>query len=442
MGGRGVATTDRSDGATGAAGQGTPGMGGAADGSGSDRVSVLIVHDRYRQAGGEDAVVANEAELLRQRGHRVSELVVDNDRIVDGAGPLAKAKLAANTVWSFSAATAVTRRIERERPDVVHVHNVLPLLSPSVHAAARGAGAAVVQTVHNYRLVCPAGTLFRDGRPCEDCVGRRVAWPAVAHACYRSSRAQSAVVATMLAAHEARGTWDRDVDAFLTVSEFMRGRLIAGGLPADRIVVKSNFVEDRSAVEGASPARPGRRDGPLLFVGRLTGDKGVDLLLDAWSGSPDLPLLEVVGDGPLADEVAAVASSNGRVVPVGRLDPVAVRARMAAAPALVFPSRWYEGQPMTILEAYAAGLPVIAASIGSLPELVRDGETGLLFRAGDIGDLRRAVTWAMAHPADLRRMGERARALYEEQFTPDAGYAALVDAYRSAIASKERAHAG
>ena len=406
-------------------------------------VAVLVVHDRYRQAGGEDVVVASEVALLRQHGHRVSELIVDNDRIADRAGPLSKAKLAADTVWSFSAAAAVGRRIERERPDVVHVHNFLPLLSPSVHAAARQAGVAVVQTLHNYRLICPAGTLFRDGRPCEDCVGRKVAWPAVAHACYRSSRAQSAVVATMLATHAARGAWDRDVDVFLAVSEFVRDRMIAGGLPADRIAVKANFVEDGRA-ERAAPqrGRAARRDGPLLFVGRLTADKGVDLLLDAWAGAPDLPLLEVVGDGPLEGEVAAAAASSGRVVPAGRLDPGAVRARMAAAAALVFPSRWYEGQPLTILEAYAAGLPVIAASIGSLPELVRDGETGLLFRPGDIGDLRRAVTWATAHRAELRRMGQRARAAYEERFTPEVGYAALVAAYRSAITSREAVDAG
>ncbi len=189
-------------------------------------------------------------------------------------------------------------------------------------------------------------------------------------------------------------------------------------------------------------AGQGGRDGPLLFVGRLTADKGVDLLLDAWAGTPEMPLLEVVGDGPLHDEVVAAAASNGRVVSAGRLDRAAVRARMDAAPALVFPSRWYEGQPMTILEAFAAGLPVIAASIGSLPDLVRDGENGLLFQSGDIGDLRRAVTWATAHPAELRRMGAQARADYEARFTPEAGYAALVDAYRSAIASREAAGAG
>ena len=406
---------------------------------GPDLVSVLIVHDRYRQAGGEDVVVANEAALLRGHGHRVSELIVDNDAIPDRAGPLAKARLAANTVWSFSAASAVRHRIEHERPDVVHVHNVLPLLSPAVLAAAHAAGTAVVQTIHNYRLVCPAGTLFRDGGPCEDCVGRSFAWPAVTHACYRSSPTQSAVVATMLAAHRARGTWTRDVDLYLAVSGFVRDRLVAGGLPDDRIVVKSNFVE---AGPKAGTAKAARRDGPFLFVGRLTTDKGVDLLLDSWAGATDMPRIEVVGDGPLADQVAASAASNGRVVATGRLDRDEVRDRMLAAPALVFPSRWYEGQPMTIVEAFAAGLPVIAASIGSLPELVEDGVTGLLFEAGDRTGLRRAVAWAVAHPADMRRMGQRALAVYRERFTPEAGYGALIAAYRTAIASRQTAHGG
>ena len=406
-----------------------------------DPVSVLIVHDRYRQAGGEDAVVANETALLRGHGHRVSELIVDNDAIPDRSGPLAKARLAANTVWSFSAASAVRHRIERERPDVVHVHNVLPLLSPAVLAAARASGAAVVQTVHNYRLVCPAGTLFRDGRPCEDCVGLAIPLPAIAHACYRSSRAQSAVVATMLAAHRARGTWVGDVDAYLAVSGFVRDVLIAGGLPADRIVVKANFVDAGEGAVVTSATGTGRRDAPFLFVGRLTADKGVDLLLDAWAGAPDMPRLEVVGDGPLAGEVVGSEASNGRVVAVGRLDRDGVRARMLAAPALVFPSRWYEGQPMTIIEAFAAGLPVIAASIGSLPELVEEGETGLLFESGDRTDLRRAVAWAVGHPAEMRRMGERALGAYRERFTPEAGYAALTAAYRTAIASRDERRA-
>jgi glycosyltransferase involved in cell wall biosynthesis len=407
---------------------------------GPDLVSVLIVHDRYRQAGGEDVVVANEAALLRSHGHRVSELIADNDAIPDRAGPLAKARLAANTVWSFSAASAVRHRIERERPDVVHVHNVLPLLSPAVLAAARASGTAVVQTIHNYRLVCPAGTLFRDGRPCEDCVGRSFAWPAVIHACYRSSPTQSAVVATMLAAHRARGTWTRDVDLYLAVSGFVRDRLIAGGLPDDRIVVKSNFVEAGSRARTGRAAA--RRDGPFLFVGRLTTDKGVDLLLDSWAGATDMPRIAVVGDGPLADLVAASAASNGRIVATGRLDRDGVRDRMHGAPALVFPSRWYEGQPMTIVEAFAAGLPVIAASIGSLPELVEDGATGLLFEAGDRTDLRRAVAWAVAHPAEMRRMGQQALDAYRERFTPEVGYGALIAAYRTAIASREIAHVG
>jgi glycosyltransferase involved in cell wall biosynthesis len=248
----------------------------------------------------------------------------------------------------------------------------------------------------------------------------------------------------MLAAHRVRGTWARDVDLYLAVSRFVRDRLVAGGMPDDRIVVKSNFVDAGpvGASDGTSPRRAVRRDGPLLFVGRLTVDKGVDLLLDAWSGAPEMPRIEVVGDGPLADQVVASATSNGRVVATGRLDREGVRARMLAAPTLVFPSRWYEGQPMTIVEAFAARLPVIAASIGSLPELVEDGVTGLLFESGDRSDLRRAVAWATAHPAEMRRMGKAAFEAYRQRFTPEVGYAALMTAYRTAIASREASHAG
>jgi glycosyltransferase involved in cell wall biosynthesis len=397
--------------------------------------SVLVIHERYRQAGGEDAVVEAETRLLRDHGHRVERLILENDRIPERAWPLSRARLAVGTVWSFAAAELVRRRIAADRPDIVHVHNFLPLLSPSIHAAAHGAGPAVVQTLHNYRLVCPAGILFRDGRPCEDCVGRRVALPAIVHACYRSSHLQSGVVATMLATHAARGTWTRDVDAFIAVSETVRDRVIAGGLPADRVVVKGNFVAIDAALVGA-PDEPGAgepNDLTLLYVGRLTIEKGVDLLLETWLSEPDLPPLVIVGDGPLAPQVAAASERTGRIRFEGRLDRADVLDRMRRAAALVFPSRWYEGQPVTILEALASGLPVIGARIGAMPELVADGETGRLFAPGDAVDFAQVVRRATDDRARLREMGVAARAAYERSHTPEANYTRLMAVYRQVL---------
>jgi glycosyltransferase involved in cell wall biosynthesis len=373
----------------------------------------------------------------------VERWIVDNDRIPERQGIVGRARLAGGTVWSFAAAVQFRRRLAQTRPDVVHIHNFLPLLSPSIHVAASRAGVPVVQTLHNYRLICPAATLFRDGRPCEDCVGRPVAWPAIAHACYRSSHLQSGVVAAMLAAHRTRGTWTGDVDLFIAVSAFLRERMIAGGLPADRIVVKGNFVHSAGAgpaVETPDVGGPARSDAPILFVGRVTVDKGVDLLLDAWEGHETLPPLEIAGDGPLGPRVAEAANRTDRIRFAGQLDRGGVRQRMATARALVFPSRWYEGQPITILEAFAAGLPVIAARIGSIPELIDDGRTGILFAPGDPDDLARAVDWAVANPDSMRKIGAEARAAHASLYTEDANYDQLMAVYLRALGSPLATH--
>lgn len=393
--------------------------------------SVLILHNRYRDAGGEDGVVAAERDLLAANGHEVALLTVDNGRIPEPIGPTRALRLAAGTVWSPAAASLVRRTIERRRPDIVHVHNVVPLLSPAVLRAARASGVAVVQTLHNYRLVCPAGTLFRDGRPCEDCVGRRVAWPAVVHACYRSSRPQSGVVTAMLATHRALGTWHEDVDVYLAVTEFLRDRIVAGGYPAERIVVKGNFVAD-PRVGWPDRDQPVERAG-MLFVGRLSPEKGIDRVIDAWDAMSNAPELRVAGAGPQEELVREAAKRNPRIGYVGRLDQAAVAHAMATSDALVFASRWYEGQPITILEALAAGLPVIAPRLGSIPELVEDGRTGILFDPQAPGALAVAIARAVANPTGLREMGSAARARYERFHTPAENYRQLVHAYERAL---------
>jgi glycosyltransferase involved in cell wall biosynthesis len=393
--------------------------------------SVLILHNRYRQAGGEDMVVEAEQGILEANGHRVVLLTVDNAQIPENAGVTRTLRLAAGTVWSRAAASLVRRAIERERPDVVHVHNFVPLLSPVVHRTAHASGVAVVQTLHNYRLVCPAGTLFRDGHPCEDCVGRRVAWPAVLHACYRSSRPQSAVVATMLASHRAIGTWADDVDLYVAVSNFLRDRIVAGGYPAERIVVKGNFVEDPNT--GGSPAKADAPRSGMLFVGRLSPEKGIDRLVEAWDSMPNPPELQIAGVGPQEPLVHAAAARNARIRYAGRLDQAEVRHAMATSQALVFASRWYEGQPITILEAMAAGLPVIAPRIGAIPELIEDGRTGILFDPGTPGALAAAVGRGAADPTRLRALGAAARERYERFHTPEANYGQLLAAYEQAM---------
>lgn len=400
-------------------------------------MNVLAVHNRYREPGGEDAVFAAETALLRRHGHAVTELLFDNAAIPDTRSPLASAGLAAGAVWSPAAADRVRSALRESKAEIAHFHNTLPLVSPAAYAACHREGVAVVQTLHNYRLVCPNALFYRDGHPCEDCLGRTPPWPSVLHACYRGSRLQTASVALMLTVHRLRRTWHRDVDLFIAVSEFSRRKFVEGGLPPDRVVVKPNFLDPDPGPKIADG------DG-FLFVGRLVDYKGIGTLLRAWcDGAATGGLgelgdgLRIVGDGPLADEVATAAGTHPAVEYLGRRGRAEVLALMRSSLALVFPSELYEGFPVTLVEAFACGLPVVASRHGAMADLVEDGRTGLLFTPGDAADLAAKVAWARDHPSEMRGMGAAARAEYEAKYTAEHNYALLKAIYRRALAGSD-----
>jgi glycosyltransferase involved in cell wall biosynthesis len=382
---------------------------------GTRALRVLLVHNAYQQRGGEDAVVEAEAALLAAHGHHVERYVRHNDEI-EGASRLS---LAAGTVWSGRTRSDLQALLARFTPDVLHVHNTFPLISPSLYWAAARARVPVVQTLHNFRLLCPQAMLLREQRVCEDCVGR-VPWRAVAHGCYRGSRVQSAVLATMLQTHRALGTWRDKVAVYIALNEFCRRKFIEGGLPAGRIRVKPNFVDLPAPPTGA--ARSG-----LLFVGRLSREKGVDVL--AGAARAGAAGLRVAGTGPDGEGLAAAPG----VQMLGALPPAAVYDEMRRAQALVLPSVWYEAFPRTLVEAFACGLPVIASRLGALPELVQDGRTGILFEPGNADDLAAKMAWAAAHPHELARMGQTARAHYERELTATTNHRLLLAIYREAM---------
>ncbi len=385
-------------------------------------MKVVVAHNFYQQPGGEDGVFADECGLLERHGDAVVCHTVHNDSV---AGTNA-ATLAVRTVWNRSAARDLHDLVRRERADVVHFHNTFPLLSPAAYSAARSAGAAVVQTLHNYRLICPGALLYRDGHVCHDCVGKPVPYPAVVHHCYRGSRGATAAVAAMLTINGVRGTYRRDVDAYIALTNFARDQFVAsGGFPADRLHVKPNFV---APDPGVGPGAGGY----ALFVGRVTESKGVRVMLDAWRRL-DAPVpLKVAGDGDLAGLVRTAAESDRRVEFLGRRSGVEIRQLMADAAALVFPSVWYEGLPKTILEAFAASTPVIASRLGSMAELVADGVTGALFAPGDAGDLS-ATVGRLFGGDDLRSLRPAARAAFDASYTADANYQRLTAVYDDAI---------
>ena len=391
-------------------------------------MNVIVVHNFYQQPGGEDQVFADETALLESRGHRVIRYTVHNDAI----NQTHALTIAGRSIWNRAAHAELLNLVMNERANIVHFHNTFPMLSPAVYDAARSGGAAVVQTLHNYRLMCPSAIFFRDGHVCEDCQGRSVPWPGVLHKCYRDSYAASAVSATMLAVHRARGTYRHDVDAYIALTEFARGKFVDAGLPVEKIIVKPNFVWPDPGVAGGG-------GGYILFVGRLSERKGVGTLLSAWKKLGAAIPLKIMGDGELAPAVRDAAAGDSRIEWLGRRPLDEVYHRMGEAAALVFPSLWYEGLPKTIIESFAKGTPVIASRLGSMAELIADGRTGVHFTAGDSDDLAAAVGRLLADANRLQSMRLEARKEFEARYTADQNARMLSAVYDSALRRRESA---
>lgn len=386
---------------------------------------ILQVHTRYRERGGEDAVVEGERDLLRMAGHDVDLLEFHNPASrVDAATSLFRAP------WNRRAAQSVVEAAEGYGADVVHVHNTWFALSPAVVPALSRAGFPTVVTIHNYRLSCVNAIHYRDNRICEDCVGK-VPWRGVIHRCYRNSAAQSGMVALTIASHRVRDTWDKDADVVVCLTGFAGQYLEAAGVSPQTIIVKPNAVAD----PGNRPNPPSTSD-VLLFVGRLSPEKGLSDLFDAWLTADRAGMrLGVVGDGPLRSTAVDMARRAADVEFLGRLSGSAVAEEMKRSRALVLPSRSFEGMPMVLLEALAAGLPTIVPHHGALPEIV--GRGGLTYRSGSIPDLARAIG-ATTDDRTVDSLGIGSRAEFEDNFTLTLGREGLERVYKAAIGRRSQ----
>lgn len=359
---------------------------------------ILVLHSRYATgaSSGENRVVDDEVALLRERGHEVelwSPMPADSVR--------SAAKLGVRAVWSREAVRALGRLQATLRPDVIHVHNLFPLLSPAV---LRSTAAPVVLTLHNYRLLCLPATFLRDGRTCERCLGRSLL-PGVVHGCYRGSVVASGPLASSITLHRRLGTFGR-VAAFFAVSDFVRAKHIEAGFDPERIWVKPNFVP-----ETARRAGPG---GDFLYLGRLSVEKGLDRLMEVWGRVP--ARLVVVGDGPEREALVAAAPPN--VEFRGAVDPGEVPDLLRAARALVLPSICYEGAPRTVVEAYAAGVPVLGSRLGAIADVVEEGRTGMLARPGAAGEWMAAAERLLIDEESVR-MGGSAYDTWRHSFSPE-----------------------
>jgi len=389
-------------------------------------MKVIIVHNLYQQPGGEDVVVRQEHQLLERAGHKVV-LYQRSNFEVDSYRGIRRIALASKTIWSTDTKKEFAELLWVEKPDVVHVHNTFVMISPSIFSACREAGVPVVYTLHNYRLLCPAATFYRDGKICEECVEHTLL-RSVQHGCYRDSRLASATVALMLAVNRELHTWDRDVSCLVTLTEFARKKCLQEGMPANKLFVKPNFV-DPDPMPGTGGG------GYVLFAGRLTPEKRISTVLHAFKRLHDRVPLMIIGGGPQREQLEKEAQEHSltNVVFRGQLSREETLDAMRHARFLVFSSEWYETFGMTIVESFACGIPVVCSRLGAMQEIVEDGHTGLHFNPGDSQDLAEKVDRAWHDPILVHELGKEARQEYEKKYTAERNYPMLMDIYQQAM---------
>lgn len=386
-------------------------------------MKILQVHNAYQHIGGEEMVVAAEKDLLTEHGHDVKQWIVENSDLAD-INPIGKASVALGSIWSNSSYKKAKKIIKAFQPDVVHVHNTIPQISPSIYTACQALKVPVIHSIHNYKLICPGAYLYRDNGTCEDCIGKFIPTSGLVHGCYRNSRLQTLIATLGLVANKLRGTFSKDVDMYIALTRFARQKFIEGGLPPEKIAIKPNFV--------ASDIQPGQHKGNYaLFVGKLVQYKGIETILRAWDYINEEIPIKIVGQGPL--EVLLKSNLPKNVEYLGRLPREEVLALMQNAKMLVFPSEWYEGFPMTIVEAFATATPVIAAKCGASGEIVRDGKSGWHFTPQDHLDLARVVQSAWSDPEELDRRGGQARKQYDDNYSSEQNYKMLMSIYETAV---------
>jgi glycosyltransferase involved in cell wall biosynthesis len=394
-------------------------------------MKILIIHNSYQQPGGEDVVVAQESRLLERHGHRVSIYKRSNHEM-NGLSLGQRLGFVSRIISANDSKKAIRDIIRDLKPDIAHIHNTFAMVSPSVYGVCHKEDVPVVQTLHNYRPLCPAATFYRDGKPCEECVTHGLL-RSVRYGCYRNSRAMSGAVALMLKTHRSRQTWNQRIDAYIAISSFLRDKFVQSGFPADKIHVKPNFVEP-------DPGERSHSGNYALFVGRLSPEKGLLTLLEAWQRLPFQVPLVIAGDGPMRPALEREVATKGLhgIQFAGRLGREDVYAAMKKAAFLVVPSVWYEPFGLIIAEAFACGTPVLGASVGSIPEMLDDQVTGLHFAPGDADALAQKVTWAWTHLPELAAMGKAARKVFEDRYTANANYHLLMKIYDSAIDTHRR----
>jgi glycosyltransferase involved in cell wall biosynthesis len=390
---------------------------------------ILIGHNFYQTPGGEDGVARSEAELLRGFGEEVVVYHRSNSEL-NGLKRWQRLSHLASLSESKASYRELRDLIRKHRPEVAHFHNIFYMMTPSVYQACHDEGVAVVQSLHNFRMMCSNGLFFRDGGVCEDCLTKNI-WEGVKHACFRDSRIMTFAMAATLDRQWRRGTWIHDVDLYIAAAEFTRNKYIQRGIAAEKIVHKPHFL--------FPDPKPRTTSGSyVLYLGRLSEEKGIKTLLEAWRTLPGRPL-KIVGTGPLDAHLRQTAQAQGMTTVefTGFVDAAKCEDFLRGSAFLVIPSECYENFPRVIVEAFALGVPVVASRMGSLVELVEEGETGLLAEAGNAVELGEKVGWLLANPAEAERMGRNARRMFEQKYSARSNYEKLIQIYQQAISLRQ-----
>lgn len=391
---------------------------------------ILLIHNKYKQEGGENVVFETEGALLSSNGHFVERLIFDNATIrtfID------KLLAGLRVIYNPASARALRHKIVHFNPEIIHVHNFIPLVSPSIFSVAKEFNIPTILTLHNYRLICPSATLVYKGKIYERSIHSIFPLDAVVKGVYRESRAQTAAIAIMVSWHNLVGTWRHKVDFYIALSKFAKEKFKTSALaiPEARLVVKSNFVPDFGKGDN-------KRNDELLFIGRLVEEKGIEVLLRA---TRILQFnLTIIGDGPLRKSVLDAARTNRNIHYLGFQDKASVAGHLKKCKALIFPSIWYEGFPLAILEAFSTGTLVIASRLGAMAEIIQDGVNGLLFDAGDEAALANKIAEVDTDPARARLLAQNARLSYLQHYTPEKNYSLIMGIYRKAISLKKQSN--
>lgn len=389
---------------------------------------ILIIHNHYLEKGGEDEVVSSEIKMLKDFGHSIIFYERSNKEIVKLPFFKKLYFFANDIIWSQSVYKEVKEIVKKEKPDIAHIHNIFVSITPSVYDALSEENIPVVQTLHNYRLLCLNGLFYRDNKICQDCVKLNLI-PSLIHRCYRKSFFLTLFLKRMLDFHFKKKTFQEKIDTYIVLSEFSKKKFTEADFPKDKIYVKPNFVD----LKAEKRTMPGDY---TLFIGRLINYKGINILITAYQRLKGYQL-KIIGGGPLFDKLKKKTEKMNSIELLGRLSYEQTINYIKICKFLIVPSECYETFGRVIVEAFACGVPVVASNIGAIKEIVADGISGLLFNPGDIDDLSKKIKYLMGNNALIISMGEEARRVYEEKYTSEKNYTILMEIYKKTIENKK-----